>query len=115
MADEIVIVPFEVVVMVVLVEVLTAVDSAVLFLASSTFGVALSSFVMLAELFVRILEVALYESDVIAANGFGGGCSGICCVLIGLLKFCIAVNGDETLFPIDTIVMIGRFSFVVWA
>lgn len=72
-ADEIVIVPFAAVVTVVLVEVLTVVDSAVLFCNSSAFGVALSSFVMLAELFVRILDGALYESEVMAAKGFGGG------------------------------------------
>lgn len=41
---------------------------------SSDFVVFLSSLPMFAELFVRIVVGdALYESDVIAANGFGGG------------------------------------------
>lgn len=73
-ADEIVIVPFAAVVTVVLVDVVTEVDSATLLCGSSTFGIDLSSFVIFAVLFVRmVVGAALYESDVMAANGFGGG------------------------------------------
>lgn len=42
-------------------------------MASSVFGAILSSFIVFAVLFVRMAEGALYDSDVIAANGLGGG------------------------------------------
>lgn len=78
-------------------------------------------------LFVKIPDgVALYDSEVIAANGFCGGCMGkCCCELIGVPKLCMPVNVEIVLFavfalvpalttplppPIETIVMIGRFS-----
>lgn len=72
--DVIVIVPF--VTVEIVADALVGIVSAALVLcASSAFDAAdLSSFVMLAVLFVRIFDgVALYESEVIAASGFGGG------------------------------------------
>lgn len=60
------------VVIVELVDVLIAVDSMVLFCASSALCAA--SFAMFAELFVSVPDgTVLYDSDVMAANGFGGG------------------------------------------
>lgn len=115
-ADEIVMHPFVTLVTAGLgtVEVLTKIfDSTIAFGPSSDFAAFFSSFDILAVLFVKMLDGdALYDSEVMAANGFGGGCSVICCgELIGLLKFCIAFNGDDALLPpIDTIVIIGRFS-----
>ena len=52
-----------------------AFDSAALaFCASSVFDVIFSSFEIFAVLFERMPDgAALYDSDVIAANGFGGG------------------------------------------
>lgn len=73
-ADEIVIDAFAMVVTVELVDVLIRVDSMVFFCASSAFCALLSSFAMLAVLFVIVPDgTALYDSDVMAANGFGGG------------------------------------------
>lgn len=80
-ADEIVIDPFATVVTVVplVVDVLISTAGSLVFwplnfCVSSCFVAFLSSFAMFDELFVRIVVgVALYESEVIAANGFGGG------------------------------------------
>lgn len=75
---------------------------------------------------VSIPVDALYDSEVIAANGFGGGCNVKCGGELNWLPLsvCMAFNGDAdcdiicappfaavTLLPaIETIVIIGRLS-----